>query len=112
MIAWGVWPRASETQDLMIPGVGVLSLEWTPVNRTGEMSVIKLTVGTHDSKSLSDGRQPIREANYSYLTHHLVSNFTKKVTRLVEARLEIPSVDMKPRDTVGQFYVPGDEVVF
>jgi hypothetical protein len=31
---------------------------------------------------------------------------------VIEARLEIPAVEMKPRETVGQSFQPGDEIVF
>ena len=112
MSAWGFWPRAFEYRNLIVPGFGEITLEWNPDNRNGDISVIKLTLVTKYEESLPSTRQPLSGASYSYLNHHPEVNLAKKINKVVEARLEIPAVDMKPHDIVRQSFQPGEEVVF
>jgi hypothetical protein len=89
-----------------------MNLEWNPKNRLGDITVVELKLETLDEESLSVVPQPIRISNYSPYSQHPEVSREKKASRVVEARMEIPAVDMKPRDTVGQSFQPGDEVVF
>jgi len=112
ILAWGVRPLALESRDLFIPDFGLLTLEWNPENRTGDITVVELTLATQNEENLSVVPQPMRIARNSPLLQRPGVNAEKRLNRVVEARLEIPSVNMKPRNTVGQSFQPGDEVVF
>jgi hypothetical protein len=113
ILVWGAWPRAHESHNLVVPGFGLMTLEWNPKNRLGDITVVKLTLETiSNEEDLAVVPQPIRISSYSHYSQHPEVSPEKKASRVVEARLEIPAVNMNPRDTVGQSFRPGDEVVF
>jgi len=112
ILAWGVWPRALESINLIVPGFGLVNLEWNPKNRLGDITVVELMLATQKEDSISVVPQSISNASYSHFFKPAGVNPEKKTSKVVEARLEIPAVDMKPRNIVGQSFQPGDEVVF
>lgn len=111
ILLWGVWPQAHESRNLVIPGFGRLSLGWNPENRTGDISVVSLKLATHKVESLLGISSTTMMTSYSPYSQR-PGEFIDKTNKVIEARLEIPAVEMKPREMVGQSFQPGDEIVF
>lgn len=112
IFVWGVWPRALESLNLFVPGFGLLNLEWNPKNRIGDTTVVGLKLVTQYEESQSVIPQPMLIASYPDFIESPGINPEKDTISVVEARLEIPAIDMMPRNTVGQSFQPGDNVVF
>jgi hypothetical protein len=111
ILLWGVWPHKYESRKLVVPGFGQLDLEWNPENRTGDISIVRLKLATQNDESLLVSSQSTSVGRYMPFLKSQAA-LVKKTSKLIEARLEIPAVEMKPRETVGQSFQPGDEIVF
>jgi hypothetical protein len=109
---WGVWPRSYESRYLTVPGVGKMTLEWDSHNPTGDISVIELSLDLDEKDDLAVVLHPRNKVNFISSPRYPGIIDKVKVTELAEARLELPGIDVKPREIVGQPYHPGGEVVF
>jgi hypothetical protein len=112
ILLWGVWPRAIESRILPVPGVGKITLEWDSRNPTGDVSIIELSLDLAETNNPAGFPQPRNMVSFVSTPRNRSNINIVEGTELAEARLELPSIDVKPREIVGQPYHPGGEVVF
>jgi hypothetical protein len=86
-------------------------LEWDSYNPTGDISVIELSLNVEKKEDLSIVPQ-LRTIANNALYRSQALNSRGKTFDLAEARLELPGLDVKPREIVGQPFDPSGEVKF
>jgi hypothetical protein len=108
-LVWGYYPALEKTQKLRIPGVGQQYLTWPSRIRTGETGPLKLVfdsaelgiggIANHGSETVDF------ENNYQLLLHP-----TDHI--LVETRVEIPGVQIRPGEELIQPLKSGEKLTF
>jgi hypothetical protein len=89
-----------------------MTLKWDSHHPIGDVSVIELSLDLEERDDLVFA--PIPQKSISYTSSYRNPGETDTVlsAELAEARLELPGIEVKPREMVAQPFHPGGEAVF
>lgn len=106
---WIYYPLDEQDQITDIPGIGQQRLVWTPVIRSGDIKDVKLEFSSDDQQHLIYSFINDQEDDIE-ITKPIIVGTTHHV--LIEARIEIPGLEILPNEEISQPFSQGENLNF